>query len=188
MDAILARREEIYDHFQRSAGPKFFFVTADKDRYAAYYTSMYLIADTAESIKEHRRRDFSSDPFLSYLEFWGVMQAVVIQQDAIVELNRAIAEISLAVAKPSAWWNLREFRNQCAGHPANRSRGVPASQRSFMGRTTRKYSRVQYELWDAQTQQTTHPIVDLAQMLDDYDLQASQLMATILQIMKAQWP
>ena len=47
MDKILAAREQIYNEFHRSAGPAYFFVSANADQFAAYYTSMYLIADTA---------------------------------------------------------------------------------------------------------------------------------------------
>ena len=61
-------------------------------------------------------------------------------------------------------------------------------QRTFMGRMPRSYSHVQYELWDAHTGKTTHPTVDLGQILDNYDLQASGFLAGILQSMRAQWP
>jgi len=149
---------------------------------------MFLIQDTGESLSEHRKRDFSHDPYVSYLEFWGVMQAIIIQQDAIRELHRAITETSPVVPKPSPWWRMREFRIQSAGHPAGRTFGVPAPQRSFMGRTGRSYARVQYELWDAHTCQTTHPTINLGHMLDEYDLQAAGLLANILRSMKQQWP
>jgi hypothetical protein len=50
MNKVLAVHAEIYDEFDRSAGgPKFFFGSANEDRFAASYTSMYLIADTAEA-------------------------------------------------------------------------------------------------------------------------------------------
>jgi len=185
---ILAARQRIYDEFQRSAGPRFFFKAGNNDRFAAYYTSMFLIADTGESLMAHRQEDFSSDPYASYLEFWGVMQAIIIQQDSIRELHKAIIATSLVIPRPSAWWQLRELRIQSAGHPANRSRGVRAPQRTFMGRMPRSYSHVQYELWDAHTGKTTHPTVDLGQILDNYDLQASGFLAGILQSMRAQWP
>ena len=189
MNKILAARQLVYDEFHRSAGPNFFFKAANEDSFVACYTSMFLIADTGESIDVHRRRDFSPDPLASYLEFWGVMQAVIIQQDAIGELHKAVVgNAPVAAAAGSAWRALRELRIQCAGHPANRSQGVPAPQRSFMGRMPRTYQRVQYETWDAHTQSRTHPIVNLGQMLDDYDVEASSLLISVLQAMKVQWP
>src|SRR5262249_21112169 len=107
---------------------------------------------------------------------------------AIRELHKAIVGSSVVVSRGSAWHQLREFRILSAGHPANRSIGVPAPQRTFMGRTGRSYSSVQYELWNAQTGAVSHPVVDLGQMLDDYDVEASAILATILAAMQAQWP
>jgi hypothetical protein len=189
MHQILAARDQIYDEFQRSAGPKYFFASAPEDQFVAYYTSMFLIADTGEAMLDHRKRDFSHDPYQSYLEFWGVMQAVVIQQDAIKELYKAMIEGRPPVLAPgSAWEQLRSLRIQCAGHPANRSLHVPAPQRSFMSRLPRSYARVTYETWDAHGRTRSHPVVDLGRIFDEYDVEASRLLTTILSAMKAKWP
>jgi hypothetical protein len=61
---------------------------------------------------------FSRDPMRAYIEFWGVMQAIAIQQDAICELHKAVVG-----SRPDkdqigpTWKDLKEKRNQCAGHP-----------------------------------------------------------------------
>jgi hypothetical protein len=178
MQRILSSQAEIYNELQRSAGPKFFFQAANASRYAACYTCLFLIADTGDSLMYHRQKDFSPDQYASYLEFWGVMQAIIIQQDAICELHEAIVESAAVISQASAWCRLREFRNRTAGHPANRSRGVPAPQRTFMGRTGRTYSCVQYELWDAHTGARSHPVLDLGLILDDYDIEASAILDT----------
>ncbi|MGT2442195.1 hypothetical protein ACU4I5_05720 [Ensifer adhaerens] len=152
MKKVMNVRSDIYNQFQASgAGPLFFFLDENKDAYAAYYTSMYLIQDTAEAIYVHMTRDFSPDPMLAYIEFWGVMQATAIQQDAIFELHKAVVGSAPAILKGSAWDKIRDTRHLCSGHPANRSAGVPASQRTFMGRRFGNYDRVTYELYDAHT-------------------------------------
>ena len=90
MKKILATRGQIYDQFHGSqAGPAHFFLNENADAYAQYYTSMYLIQDTGEAAWTHMEGDFSKDPMRAYLEFWGVMQAIEIQQDAIFQLHRA---------------------------------------------------------------------------------------------------
>ena len=69
-------------------------------------------------------RGFSSDPWLAYIEFWGVMQAIFIQQDAIKEIYEAVIGSKLQISKQSGWWKVREIRNLCAGHPGKtRQRG-----------------------------------------------------------------
>ena len=98
-------------------------------------------------------RGFSPDPMQAYLEFWGVMQAIDIQQDAIFQMHEAV--VGSAPMSGSAWAQLRDTRHLCAGHPANRKHGVPAPQRTFMVRSFGNYDRIQYELWDASTGQIT---------------------------------
>jgi hypothetical protein len=149
---------------------------------------MFLIQDTGETLLAHREKDFSKDAYESYLEFWGVMQATVIQQDAISELYKAIVGMPPKIPQGSAWRELREFRIISAGHPANRTSGLPAPQRSFMGRTGRDCARVQYEIWDAHTRTLKHPVVNLGQMLDRYDQQVEAVLMDVLRSMKAQWP
>src|SRR6056297_1133507 len=84
-------REVIYDYFQNSQRKSQQFCGFfSEDDYAAYYTSMYLIQDTDEALWVHRDSGFCQDALRAYLEYWGLMQAVIIQQDAICELFRAI--------------------------------------------------------------------------------------------------
>lgn len=103
MDQILAARLKIYDQFHGSAaGTEHFFKDEHAGAYAAYYTAMYLIQDTGESVWAHMKRGFSSDPHIAYIEFWGVMQAIFIQQDAISELYEAVIGSKLQIPKHSA--------------------------------------------------------------------------------------
>lgn len=155
---ILELRECIYNQFHgSSAGPAHFFLSANADAYAAYYTSMYLIQDTGEAIQTHWENGFSTQPMEAYLEFWGAMQALVIQQDAISELHKAVIGKKPTIPTTTSWIAIRDFRNLCAGHPANKSIGLPAPKRSFMGRHFGTHDAIKYEQWDAHAQKTTHP-------------------------------
>lgn len=189
MEQVLSLRSAIYDQFQRSsAGPGYFLLEANRDAYAAYYTSMYLIQDTGEAVYTHLTSGFSLDPMLAYIEFWGVMQATNIQQDAIFELHKAILGTVPSIAKGSAWATLRETRHLCAGHPASLTAGVPAVQRTFMGRSFGSYDKIRYELYDAHTGSTTHPIFNLRQMIHDYDIQAGAILQSVLSELGVRWP
>jgi hypothetical protein len=106
MKKIAEIREKIYNYFHSSdACHNFFFSDAQEERYAAYYTSMYLLQDTTESLMVHRHKGFSTDPFEAYIEFWDVMQAIIIQQDSICELHLAIKTAKLD------WSNLHRGGN-----------------------------------------------------------------------------
>jgi len=187
VNRILNVRSAIYDQFHSSSSalPA---LSQRADDFAAYYTSMYLIQDTGEAVQNHMLNDFSSDPLRAYLEFWGVMQAIIIQQDAISELHRVVVGRLPAKTPNSAWSQLRDKRNTCAGHPVRRTRGVLATQRAFMGRSFGNYNGVTYELWDAGAQKPTHPSFNFRQMIDGYDKEASQALSSVLISMKAQWP
>ena len=190
MDQILAVRSNIYDQFHGSkAGTEHFFKGDHAAEFAAYYTSMYLIQDTGESVWTHMKRGFSADPMLAYIEFWGVMQAIFIQQDAIKELYEAVIGSKPQIAETSDWMKLRDVRNLCAGHPSKRTAGVPATQRTFMGRSFGQYNNIQYELWDARApQQPSHPAFNLSAMISAYDAEGAQILNTVLCELRKKWP
>jgi len=187
MDQILAVRSKIYDQFHGSkAGPEHFFKDANAEVFAAYYTAMYLIADTGESVWAHMQRGFSPNAMSAYIEFWGVMQAIFIQQDAICELHKAVVGSKPQIG--SSWSKIRDTRNACAGHPAKRELGVPATQRTFMGRNFGNYTRIQYELWDAEIKRPSHPTFNLEAMIKAYDAEAALILNAVLNALKANWP
>ncbi|HKN12855.1 MAG TPA: hypothetical protein VJX68_06620 [Candidatus Binatus sp.] len=174
---IVNRRQEIYDYFHNNGDcQQFFFDAAQKERYAAYYTryaayytSMYLVQDTSESLLAHRARGFFSDPLAAYLEFWGVMQALIIQQDSISDLYEAVTSAELDIRALDSWQAVRTLRNACAGHPAKRDRpkNFPVT-RTFMGRRFGGYPAITYEQWQAQGG-ISHPTVKLAALIDVYE-------------------
>ena len=189
MQQIATHRDDIYNYFQGSAScQKFFFATAQEERYAAYYTSMYLLQDTTESLMAHRKNGFSFDPMKGYIEFWGVMQALIIQQESISELYEAVVGISLSTTNLSSWQLLRKFRNTCVGHPAKKDRpkSSPLSK-AFMGREFGDYSNISYEQWQKGGGFATSTF-SLGTIIDCYTTEADSVLAAVLQSMSRQWP
>lgn len=190
MKRIAELRAEIYDYFQASAScQKFFLDSSHDDKYAAYYNSMFLLQDTTESLMLHRENGFSSNPLTAYLEFWGVMQAAIVQQDAIVEIYEVIVGSALndKAIDLRAWRDLRELRNLCAGHPAKKNR--PRTQplvRTFMGRMFGDYNGITYERW--QQGVVSHPLVPFGTLLGNYASEAGTQLETVLVAMKERWP
>ena len=199
MDQLLETRQKIYDYFQSSdACQEFFFNCSREERYAAYYTSMYLISDATESIRSHRRKGFSKDPLEAYLEFWGVMQAITIQQDSICELYKAVNDKQLHWKGVKSWEQIRELRHICAGHPAKKDRPKKKPlTRTFMARGFGNYSSFYYEQWEKpmaspksnnSLDNITHPKINLGKLIDEYSEEATNKLVEILQSMKEQWP
>src|SRR5690606_15984042 len=149
-------------------------------------TSMYLLQDTTESLMVHRSKGFSSDPFEAYIEFWGVMQALFIQQDSISELYEAVIGSALDARNLASWQELRKLRNVCAGHPAKKDRPNASSlSRTFMGRSFGNYSAIGYEQWQRGSS-ISHPVVDLGALIDRYTTEAESRLAAVVQFMKCQ--
>lgn len=199
MDNILETRQEIYDYFQsNNVCQEFFFNSSREERYAAYYTSMYLILNATESLWVHRRKGFSQDPHEAYLEFWGVMQAIIIQQDSICELYWAINDVKLNWNDLRSWKKIREIRNICAGHPAKKDRPSDKPRmRTFMGRSFGNYSSFHYEQWEKPMStpksnnifgNIKHPEIKFGKLIDEYSEEATNKLIKILQSMKKRWP
>jgi len=189
MERIIRTREAIYNYFHSSTEcQKFFFDLANEEKFAAYYNSMYLLQDTTESLWNHRQSGFSENPLQAYLEFWGVMQAVFIQQEAIAEICEIVTGQRLNPWSIKAWAEIRSVRNVCAGHPAKKD--IPKTApltRSFMGRGFGGYDEIVYEQWQ-QGSGTTHPRIKLGALLDEYAIEAEALLNTVLSAMKKRWP
>lgn len=176
---------KIYDFFHSSKEcQEFFFRPENEERYSAYYISMYLIQDTNEAMLAHRERGFSPDPLIAYIEFWGIMQAIIIQQDSISELYYCVTENKHSTEKLENWQKIRRLRNVCAGHPARKDRpkGEPLT-RTFMGRGFGNYSEFAYEKWEY-PDKTTHPRVKLSELISSYEHEAEKELHCIYQYMQ----
>lgn len=188
MYKLLGVRQDIYDHFHASKTcQKYFFSPSKEKVFSAYYTSMYLLQDTGESLLTHRENNFSQNPHMAYIEFWGVMQAVVIQQDCIAELYKIIINKKLKNSAETKWSEIRNFRNLCVGHPVCKDKWHPP-KRSFMGRGFGDYSFIRYEQFDEATMTTSHPKVCLEKLMGDYEDEATNYLQIILEQMLTKWP
>jgi hypothetical protein len=114
------------------------------DRYWAFCAAKDWIQDTGEALVVHRRRGFSDDPFLAYLEFWGILQAVVVQQDAIAGLQYAFrgSDEKILKTEGTAWKKLRDLRNLAVGHPTDKRASGNSVMRCVSGREGKSYERI----------------------------------------------
>jgi len=186
--SIEEHRANIYDYFQTSKKCQdFFFFPENEERYSGYYTSMYLIQDTAEGLAAHREKGFADNPLISYIEFWGIMQAIFIQQDAISELYWSVTNCKLGTSLLKKWLEIRALRNICAGHPSRKERpnSTPLT-RTFLGRGFGDYDSFTYEQWQS-PDQISHPSIELGRLITEYEAEASEVLNIIFKHMKEAW-
>ena len=199
MERIIEARTAIYDFFETCKSCQdYLFDPANEDEFHTYNTSMYLLQDTSEAIFAHREKGFSNDPLQSYIEFWGVMQAVFIQQDSLGELYEVICREKLQWGGFHFWSEIRGMRNMLAGHSSKNDHppkhGV---RRSFIGRKSIKYGGVRFETYtesglkagefNADSGITTTGVFNLGNFIYRYAGEAEGVLKTILSRMEKRW-
>jgi len=145
---------------------------------------MYLLQDTTEGLACHIRTGFNDNPLLAYIEIWGIMQAIIIQQDSISTLYKVVTNNTLALEEDSKWKEIRRLRNQCAGHPLDQN----SRYRSFFGRGSISYEELQYERKDKTKPEPDSINIQYAQLVEDYADEAVGFLNTIIENMEKRWP
>lgn len=88
--------------------------------YNIFCASMDIIEDSMLGIENYIEHGLGKDFGEKYLKLYGLMQAVIIQQDAIKEIYK-IFEINYKYKNNSK--DIRHLRNKIAGHPVDYNRG-----------------------------------------------------------------
>ena len=192
MERIIELREKTYDLFHGSKScEKYFFDYAHADEYAAYYTAMYLLQDSTESLWRHRKVGFNKDSLLGYIEIWGVLQAIIIQQDSIETIYRVLNGKDLKVSQGTKWFEARNIRNLYSGHPINKGEKKDKKkniERSFMGRDFGGYDVLMVEVWNKKKNKTEFRDIKLGKLIDDYALEAGSYLQEIIDAFPIKWP
>ena len=144
------------------------------------------------------RRSLGTTRTLAYIEFWGIMQAVIIHQDSLKELYQVICREELETGKFPFWGEIRAMRNMLSGHPAKQgSKNKGGVRRSFMGRRRIKYTGVHFEQYTesgfkvgkikTDSGITKTAVFNLGNFITRYAGEAEGVLKTILSRMEKRW-
>lgn len=149
------------------------------DRYFAFCAAKDWLQDTGEAILTHRKIGFCHQPLQSYIEFWGIMQGLFVQQDAIKELSYAVTGRRLKndYSTGHAWRELRDLRNLVVGHPTNKMLGE-VKGRTVIGRQSMTYHRISIVMYSP-AGETKARTINLGELIDNYDDEAGALMKNL---------
>lgn len=167
MNSVLTSRQKIYDHIQDGSNCHWT-DKATHDQYITYCVAKDTIQDTAETVLAHRARGFSSDVHERYLEYYGILQALYMQQDAISALHKLFLHANLSLAGMPSWDKLRNLRNDTAGHPVGRKR--------FLNRNIIGYNTVNYSAWPSGSNLPKSENVSLGILIDAYTREATNVL------------
>jgi hypothetical protein len=167
MEALLVAREKIYNHIQDAEVCRWS-DRATHDDYVTYCVAKDTIQDTAETLIVHRRKGFADDICERYIEYYGVLQAVYMQQDAICALYRLFVGGKLDISDKPSWKRVRDLRNETVGHPVG--------QKRFLNRSAIDYDHVNYLWWPESSRFPKSEDVPLAALIDAYAVEATDVL------------
>ncbi|GKY88550.1 hypothetical protein [Sinisalibacter aestuarii] len=190
MDSLTVR-DEISEYWLKSdkhlAEPTYGFDTAD--HYDAFCIAKDWLQDTSEAIMAHRKAGFSGDPLLAYIEFWGVLQAVIVHQDAICELDYSVSETRKKASEllsGNASQEIRQLRNLAAGHPTLNASRLNGPARSVTGRLEKTYDQI--DLMVSGDSNVRIAKINLGKMIDRYDAEATVALRSIKEKFVTKFP
>ncbi|MGB0959076.1 MAG: hypothetical protein ACPGVK_02400 [Halocynthiibacter sp.] len=77
-----------------------------------------VLCDCNRVLRAHlSKSDLSTDE--KYLHLYGVLNALYLQQDAIIEISKILPEATIDYKNHPEIFDIRNLRNRVAGHPAN---------------------------------------------------------------------
>lgn len=199
-EQFLRHRQKIYDRFHdqsRNFGAAIK-DDPDPDRYAAYYTSMYLLQDSIEAIDGVVAAGLSNQNERYRIEILGILQAAVVAQDALAELYWAITGERLSVIRSDPHIvRLRCFRNVVCGHPARQGPKGQPPIRSFWHRLEWPLTKYTYESFDSGAARRadsvlsgiSYPNVDILEMMRNaVDVTMTVVMADLVHLIDQNYP
>jgi hypothetical protein len=186
---VLDVREEIQNTYENSSnilvyGHEFGGFN-EMVEFDAFCACKDLIMDTQQAIETHVAKGFDKNPFIAYIEFWGLMQAVFIQQDAIFELCDVL-KVTKPKPLPQKWAELRDMRNLTTGHPANQSHGQPATRRCVTSCEQKTHDEITLAV--VSNGKTEFEKLALRGLLSDFEVEAASVLEDILAAMKPMFP
>ncbi|MBM3475578.1 MAG: hypothetical protein FJX75_20120 [Armatimonadetes bacterium] len=117
---------------------------------------MDAIEDTEMAIEAYESRHCGTGKGALYVATYGLLQAMVVQQDAARHLLTALGEDVDLPSLPQLV-KVRDIRNRAVGHPTKRDRQRAASYH-FISRDSLSYEGFELTSWPAPRHKETEPV------------------------------
>lgn len=106
---------------------------SDEHRFSQLCSALDVIGDTAAALDAYRESSPTSPPLgEAYLRTYGVLQALIVQQDALQHVAESLA---VDYSMPDDLREIREIRNDSVGHPSRRG-AAPGRAFNHISRVT----------------------------------------------------
>lgn len=148
--------------------------------------SMDVLGDTSAALSSYEGIGFGTGDGDSYLQLYGTLQAVFLQQDSIRQLSRIFSSEAPTAACQSAWFEIRDIRNKVAGHPIDKDlEGRKVS--IFVSRVSITPKSFEIFIHDETLDTPQHQRVDFEGLYEKYKAEAVQLLQRIRAAQETGW-
>ena len=185
----IAESERIIRDFVNDRGLYDRHFAAQQDEWHRLCVSMDALGDTVVALREFEKAGLGANDGEKYLRLYGVLQAVVLQQDAIQSLSEIFLGARLPPADDSGWQHLRELRNLSAGHPIrNTSAARGTIKRVFVSRPSISSKGLTLMVWDQALGTHSFQHVDLQGLYASYNDEACERLRLVSEAQQSRWP
>ena len=159
----------------------------DKDSSITFCVTKDLLQDTHEALMAIFESESDQRAPAAYVLFWGILQTVAIQQDALSEMY-----LSIYGQEPRNFWNnsrwskVRQIRRQLAGHPAKADR-KDLRTRCSIARGFLSPTSAYVEKWNIDNAECNHELIALKPIIQAYYQVAVQMLSSIHEKMYEHW-
>lgn len=115
--------EEVSEKIRNLVNICNFYKKCNRDEWNALCVAMDTQEDAYCALKHYENFGLGEEINEKYLKYYGLLQAVFLHQDSIVELYNSLLRDDLKISPDSAWKKIRDLRNLTVGHPIQRGFG-----------------------------------------------------------------
>jgi hypothetical protein len=148
----------------------------DLDKWNIACVAMDTIEDTLLAIQDYEVSEENNSFGSRYLQLYGLLQAVFLQQDAIKYLLNVLGG-NFDREKDSlvAWNELRDLRNLTVGHPIDNG----GKKRCYIVRVSLAKHGFECIVWNKNDKKDEFIKIDIMGLLDKYKKEASRILKEI---------
>jgi hypothetical protein len=152
----------------------------NKENWQLICSSMDILEDTELALDSYKKMRIKDDVGIYYLIIYGVLQTLILQQDAIKNILRAL---SFDMQLPTELLEIREIRNNAVGHPV-REKNKKINSINFITRMSLRKNSFELGTW-TQGSGVYHDFtrVDIYNLIDIQEKNIKEIKSKIIDCM-----
>jgi hypothetical protein len=156
------------------------------DEWIILCVSMDILGDTCLALEYYENSGLGDKDGEKYLNLYGLLQAIFLQQDAICQLFQIFMKSNLKPDANSEWMRIRYVRNLVAGHPIEK-KDKKGTKRCLISRATIQSDTFQLIVWKKEENKDEIEDVELKSLFNKYKSESIKHLETIYQAQIKNW-